>query len=319
MPAELIEIMEAREEGAKFEFLTAPIRLRAMKGQKILTCIKMQLGEPDASGRRRPVPVEGSEYEVTADTVIAAIGQKTIAPEGLILNKWGDIQVNSQNYQMTENIFSAGDCVTGPATVVEAVAGGRRAALGILAYLDNQQYKENYTINVSRGHWQSLRPEEIIYLRKVRKTDRQEMHLILLKERKTTFKEVSRTFSIEEISREGERCLECSCTAKSDCRLKELSEFWGAHPEAIQGKKLKYNFDTRHPQIILDRNKCIKCGICIKVCKEVVNRSLLDFKNRGFETMIDTAFGATLPENCAQCGQCIKACPVAALDWKNKT
>jgi len=319
MPAERIEIEEAREEGVQFEFLTAPVQLTEKNGQKILTCLKMKLGEFDASGRRRPLPIAGSEFDVTADTIIAAIGQQTTAPAGLTCNKWGDIEVDRENNQMSDKIFSAGDCVSGPATVVEAVAGGRRAALGIIAYLKNEKYSEPYTINVSKGHWQYLRKEDIIRLREVSKSNRQPQHLIQLEERKSTFHEVSRTFTIKEITAEGERCIECSCTAKNDCKLKEYSEKYHAHPEAIQGEKLRYAFDTRHPTIILDRNKCIKCGICIKVCQEIVNLSLLGFKDRGFLTKLDTAFGAALPESCQDCGKCIKACPVGALDWKNKT
>lgn len=318
MPAEEIEIKEAREEGVHFQFLTAPVKLQEKNGRKILTCIKMKLGEPDASGRRRPVPIEGTEFNVEADTVIAAIGQKTSAPENLRLNRWGDIEVDSNNCCMEDNIFAAGDCVSGPATVVEALAGGRRAALGILSYFNNEKYREPYTINVSRGNWQSLRKEDLVFLHEPIDRKRQPIHYISLEERETTFKEITKTFTKEEIQKEGERCLECSCTAKLDCKLKEYSEKYKADPEAIIGEKIKYNYDTRHPAIILDRNKCIKCGTCIKICKEVVNLSLLGFRERGFNTNLATAFNEPLPLSCKDCGKCIEECPVGALDWKNK-
>lgn len=134
MPAEEIEVKDAKEEGVKFDFLRAPVKLREENGKKILTCVKMKLGEPDDSGRRRPVAIEGSEYELVADTVIAAIGQKTVAPENVKTNKWGDIDADSSGF-VESNIFAAGDCVTGPATVIEAVGAAKTTAKSILTFL----------------------------------------------------------------------------------------------------------------------------------------------------------------------------------------
>ena len=91
MPAEEIELIEAREERVNFQFLTQPIKLREENGKKILTCVEMELGEKDASGRRKPIPIDGSEFEVEADTVIAAIGQSTDSPEGVPTNRWGAV------------------------------------------------------------------------------------------------------------------------------------------------------------------------------------------------------------------------------------
>ncbi|MCP3968551.1 MAG: FAD-dependent oxidoreductase [Lentisphaerae bacterium] len=319
MPAEEIEIMEAKEEDVKFSFLTAPVKLREEDGKLIMTCIKMELGEPDASGRRRPIPVEGSEYDVEADCVIAAIGQKTDAPEDIRTNKWGDIDVCEETYHLEENVFAAGDCVTGAATVVEGVAGGRKIALGIVDFLTGSKHKPEYQINVSRGHWRSLANEDLVYLREdVSEEPRVDMEFIPLEERKSTFKEVCETLPKEKMMAEGERCIECSCTAKGDCKLKKFSEEYTASPDTIKGEKIKSGYDNRHPAIIHDRNKCIKCGICVKVCKEVVNANLLSAKLRGFSTKVETAFGQQLPISCKDCGKCISECPVGALDWKIK-
>src|SRR5690554_804710 len=318
MPAEDLEINEAREEGAEFKFLTQPVSLKKENGKLTLECLKMRLGEPDASGRRRPIPVEGSEFKVEADTIIEAIGQQTSLPEGVKANQWGDAAVNEKDLRIEDNLFAAGDCVSGPATVVEAVAAGRKAVLSILAFLKGEEYTAPYQINVSKGYWQSLNRDDLVFSEEPLKRKRQPQKLIPLEERKNTFKEVSRTFTEEEIAREGERCLECSCTAVEDCRLKKYAEEYEADPEIIKGVKPGAAYDNRHPEIIMNQQKCIKCGTCVKVCREIVNETLLDFKNRGFETRVGTSFEKGLPEKCSDCGKCIEACPTGALDWKHK-
>ncbi|MHB9139465.1 MAG: FAD-dependent oxidoreductase, partial [Victivallaceae bacterium] len=319
MPAEQIEIEEAKEEGVKFNYLIAPTRLSRKDGKLILTCVRMELGEPDASGRRRPVPVKGSEFDTEADTVIAAIGQKTDAPSGVKTNKYGDLDVNQDTYHLEDNIFAAGDCVTGAATVVEGVAGGRKIALAIIEFFSGEKQQQEKQINVSRGHWSNLSKDQLVYLRDdVSDALRVSMDLIPLTERQTTFKEVSRTLGQDAIRKEGERCIECSCSAKSDCKLKKHSESYGAQPDAIKGEKIRCGYDNRHPAIIHDRMKCIKCGVCVKICRDVVNQNLLSQKKRGFSTIVETAYGKPLPYSCSDCGECVKECPVGALDWKIK-
>lgn len=318
MPANQIELHEAKEENVKFKLLTQPVALREEDGKKILTCVKMRLGEKDASGRRKPIPIEGSEFEVKADTVIAAIGQRTDLPEGIPSNKWGDVEVNQDNYQVTENVFSAGDCVTGPATVVEAIGAGRHTALSIEAFLAGKEYQRDYKINVSRGHWQSLTEEEVVLIKDPVQRNRAELEYIDDQKRVSTFKETNKTLSEEEVKKEAERCIECSCSYKEDCQLKDYSEEYKADPEAMVGEKVLFDYDMRHPEIIRDPGKCIKCEACIKVCKEIVNKYLLEFKERGYYTRVGTEFEKPLPVDCTDCGECIDICPVGALDWKNK-
>ena len=295
------------------------MRLHKKDGKLILTCVRMELGEPDASGRRRPVPVKGSEFDTEADTVIAAIGQKTDAPNEIKTNKYGDLDVNQDTFHLEDNVFAAGDCVTGAATVVEGVAGGRKIALGIIELLSGEKQQQEKQINVSRGHWSSLSKEQLVYLRdNVSDVSRVAMDFIPLAERQTSFKEVTRTLAQDKMQQEGERCIECSCSAKSDCKLKKNSEAYGAQPDAIKGEKIRCGYDNRHPAIIHDRMKCIKCGICVKICRDVVNQNLLSQKKRGFSTIVETAYGRPLPDSCSACGECVKECPVGALDWKIK-
>ncbi len=318
MPAEDLEIHEAKEEGVNFNFLLAPTKLEKVGNKLQLTCQKMELGEPDASGRRRPIPIEGSEFTIEADTVIAAIGQKTDALSSMSVNRWGDLDAKEENLQVSENVFAAGDCVTGAATVVEAVAGGRKVALAMTAFLRGETVEQPNLINVSRGHWRSLSKEDLVYLNEPNEKARLEMPIISIQERCSTFKEVMGTVTPEQINEEGTRCLECSCTSKGECKLKSHSETFGAKPEAILGAKDLSGYDNRHPAIIHDRMKCIKCGICIKICGEVVNQNLLGLKNRGFSSVVSTAFNKVLPDSCTECGACVSECPVGALDLKLK-
>jgi len=164
MPAEAYEVEEALHEGVEMIFLMAPTKITAGdNGKKNLECIRMQLGEPDRSGRRRPVPIEGSETSIEADTIIGAIGQSTNTQFlyndlPVKLNKWGDIEINGKTSQTSEdNIFAGGDCVTGPATVIQAVAAGRRAADAMHSYLNIGYVREsNVDYSCSRGSMEDL-------------------------------------------------------------------------------------------------------------------------------------------------------------------
>ncbi|MDK2951074.1 MAG: glutamate synthase small chain [Kosmotogales bacterium] len=146
VPARKEEFDHAREEGVNFLWLTQPIEYLPdeTKTLKAIKCIKMELGEPDSSGRRKPIPIEGSEFILDFQMVVEAIGQKSNsvlkAFEGLQLNKWGYIDVNEETLQTNiENVFAGGDIVTGSATVILAMGAGKKAAESILAFLNEKK------------------------------------------------------------------------------------------------------------------------------------------------------------------------------------
>ena len=140
-PARKEELEHAEEEGIRFEWLTAPVRILDDGEGNVrgLRCQRMELGEPDASGRRRPVPIDGSEYDFDVDTVVYAIGTNANPIIGqtsnIKLNKWGYIETNDRLETSMAGVFAGGDIVTGAATVILAMGAGRRAAEGMKAYL----------------------------------------------------------------------------------------------------------------------------------------------------------------------------------------
>jgi len=144
MPARSEEVHHAKEEGIDFRFLTNPVEFLGEDGRlTAVRCIRMELGEPDDSGRRRPVPIEGSEFEIEIDTAVIAVGNgpHPLVPRttpGLSLTRWGNIEADSKTGETSkQGVFAGGDIVTGAATVIEAMGAGKRAAAAIHEYLMN--------------------------------------------------------------------------------------------------------------------------------------------------------------------------------------
>ena len=153
MPADPSEVQEAREEGVKIHFLLAPVRIHAKEGKVTgLECQKMELGEPDESGRRRPVPIEGSNFIIETDAIVPAIGQicvvDCVLPEKTQaeMTRYKTLVVDEMTFQSGEpHIFGGGDCITGPATLIGALAAGKKAAAHIAQYLETGKCQPSET------------------------------------------------------------------------------------------------------------------------------------------------------------------------------
>lgn len=324
MPANKEEVEQAEEEGVRIQILTAPVNVSACTGETTgsMECIKMVLGEPDDSGRRRPVPVADSESTMKVDTVIAAIGQ-TLDAAGLDedgrveFSKRGYITVNDETMETSvAGVFSGGDCTSGPATVVEALAAGRRAAVSIGQYLNGEPITpEALPYNCAKGELEDF---DLSEYDNVERISRAEMPVLESEERKKNFDQIELGLTEEMAKQEVERCLACGCQDVFECKLRQLATEYQADDAHYIGRKRHLRIEeNEHPFILKDPNKCILCGRCVRICDEVMGVSAWGFTNRGFETMIEPALGMPLCETtCVSCGQCVSTCPTGALTPK---
>jgi NADPH-dependent glutamate synthase beta subunit-like oxidoreductase/NAD-dependent dihydropyrimidine dehydrogenase PreA subunit len=220
MPANMVEIEAAEHEGVNFHFLAAPTKIIGnADGRAVqLEFLKMELGEPDASGRRRPVPIKGSETIMDVDMVVSAIGQgpdvSFIESENLTdsleTTRWSTIDANPEILQSSiPYIFAAGDAYTGASLVVEAIGGGRRAARAIHQYLTEEETVTEVPNSLQKKHIPESLFESVPGVAKSKRTPMPEMDVA---ERIKSFEEADLVISEEDAKRESGRCLTC-------CRL----------------------------------------------------------------------------------------------------
>jgi len=210
IPANAEEIAEAEYEGVKIIYLATPTRLLGENGKvKSMECVRMELGEYNASGRRRPIPVEGSEFSMDIDTVIAAIGQ---APDLSFLSSDSGLEkTKGQTFVVDPvtmvtsrpGIFAGGDVVTGPATVIEAMAAGERAAISIHKYLRGENIAKD------RIRPPDKRVEIPRAVEMLEEKGRVRMPALTLKRRLGSFAEVNQGYSTQMAMEEAKRCLRC--------------------------------------------------------------------------------------------------------------
>ena len=283
MPAGELEVSMAEEEAIKILYLTSPIKILGDVGSnvKAIECIKNKLGEPDASGRRRPEPIPGSEFTLPVDMVIAAIGQAPDAGfvserSGVEFTKWGTVIVDPESFITSRaGVFAGGDFITGPRNAIEVIGDGRKAAGAIDKYLSSGKERKYDYIFMDKNPVRKVPGYEAI--------PRQEQDSVEMGERWEIEKEVELGFSKENAAKEADRCLLC------------------------------------HYNIFIDADKCVLCGGCIDICPQncimMVSRDKIEA-----EGMLDGAVPddwdavmAIDEEQCIRCGLCVKRCPVDAI------
>lgn len=217
MPADHEEIEQAEEEGVKFHYLVQPISIKAQHGQVTgLECVRMELGKPDATGRRRPEPVEGSNFVIDCDAVIPAIGQTCVVDcllpdeQGLEFTRWNTLVVDNITYQSGQpHIFSGGDCITGPNTLIQALAAGKKAAHYIDKYLNDGfcQPEEDDWLEKLINHLGVFDPKE--KLPSSPKGGRPPIPKLDPETRIKSFQEVEGRLKVYQARLEANRCLRC--------------------------------------------------------------------------------------------------------------
>lgn len=320
MPCLMEEVEAAEAEGVQVEFLVAPVRLEQKNGKLHLTCQRMKLGPPDASGRASPVPLQGSEFEVQATCVIAAIGQSvdfnSRDATDLTFSRWG-IAVDPKTLATNlPGVFAGGDAVTGPDLAVRAVAAGKLAAASMDQHLRGQKViGTSEAVNVLMG---KLSEEELaVLLREIEEIPRGTMPHLPMDQRRTTFEEVELGFTLETATRESRRCLTCGCGKAIFCRLRQLATEYGVDPARFAGKRRPFTRDTSHPDIIFEPGKCILCGTCMEVARQAGEELGVSFVGRGFEVAVAATFSTPMAEALGKSAKrAAEVCPTGAIMLK---
>ena len=315
MPAEKLEIKEAEEEGVIYKFLTNPAEIIGVDGKVSSIRLQvMELGEPDASGRRSPVPVEGKFETLDVDSVIMAIGQQTDINglDGLELTRKNTIIADESTFMTNiEGVFAVGDATNKGASIAVAAIGEAHKAADVI-----DSYLNGYIVGYCKPFVveKQVTAEDLADREKI---SAPEMPVVSACERKHSFTEVALGFTEEMAKADANRCLECGCLDYFKCKLLKYSRMYDVEPSVYSGEKTVIGKDTTHPFIIHDNDKCILCGQCVRVCDEVMGVTALGLVNRGFVTVVSPEFGKNLDSSrCISCGQCVALCPTGALEPK---
>ena len=301
MPAHEEEVIEAEEEGVQFSYLTIPKEIVGENGKLTgIVCMRAELSEPDESGRQRPVPVEGSEHVLSVDAVIPAIGQEVVS-EGLedfnevSWTRRNTLRVNTVSMQTHQaGVFAVGDAVTGPATVVEAIAGGKKAAYAIHRYFEQIPQPELPPVPVRRKR------TDYCHLPASLKMDlkRPEMAVLGNERRRITFQQVRLGLADTQAQNEARRCLRCDVCIRCGRCVEICRDKMG-----IEALKLGYmDFDNPGPtDLKIAAERCIACGACATNCPTGAMQ-MTDTDGERVLSLCGTVLNRLKLEYCEVCG-----------------
>jgi 2-oxoacid:acceptor oxidoreductase delta subunit (pyruvate/2-ketoisovalerate family) len=285
MPALPSEVAEAEKDGVKINLLVTPKQIIGEGGKvRAVECLRMKLGDPDESGRRRPVPVEGSEHKYEVDMVIPALGQVAETPsipDVLIEKQSRSPLIQADPYTLETKIpgvFAGGDIVTGPASIIEAVAAGKKAAKSIDLYLTGKDFRKDRDEKVVEASW--IKNKDVVKKKEARYDVGEEAPRTDLEET------LDRMETVEKDARwEACRCLGC-----------------GPCAECLGNTEL-----CEADKAIVDADLCIGCNVCAVVCPFDAVR-----KNEDNVAEVDT-------DLCKGCGICAARCPTRAISMEKMT
>ncbi len=320
LPAHQRDIEEAEKEGVNFFLMAMPLRFEKNDSTIKVEMARTILGEPNKNGIRRPIPMPGSRLFWDGEVVINAqpqVGDSTFQSYGTLeskinLSSRGTIKAHPTTLKTSvEGIWAGGDAVTGPRSVIQAVAAGRRAAESIHEYLLGKRV---------------FYPEPRFNFTKGKRFDDVDMHTyesasIKLSEtmperraerRINDFDEITFGFTEDMARKEANRCLQCGCLGLSKCTFRELCVDYKVLAK-LGRKKQRSAPDDSHPFILIDANKCIGCEKCIRSCRydALILSIIRDDKT---DTIEDVSIKFT--DDCIGCGSCVDACPTGALAKK---
>jgi formate dehydrogenase major subunit len=342
LPAGARDFAAALDEGIEFEFAAEPRRVKLGRDRRpaAVHCARL-VTDSDGSSR----PERGSSFEVAANTVLWAVDYEPDvgdSDEELVFSPWGTLEADPfTGRTSTAGVFAGGDAVTAAKSTIHAVAGGKRSALAIDAWLRGEDlaalegklavyaglpYPKQLADRERLGELGSKLVERSpVWLKMgiaVEAKPRGAMPTLKGDKRLHAFDEVEKGFSPAVARAEAERCLQCSCPALGECDLQRLGiEYDITENDLVfAGAKVRDEQPQHeHPFIRRDMDRCVACGRCVRVCAEIAGPACYDFTGRGFTVRVDTPYHEALQlADCITCGRCVTACPTGALTFNER-